>query len=243
MRMPRLVTRILALAFVASLAACSTVGTRGVKNTSKTFSTVVVDAGHGGKDSGAYRRYGPPEKMVALDVAQRLDHKLRESQIKTVMTRDSDVFIPLNDRVAMENKQKNAVFVSIHFNDSRKRGTHGIETYYHSGASVDLANRIQQKLMTIPNSANGGVHTANFRVLRLANCPAVLVECGYLSNRSEGNQARDWEYRELLADRIAEAIVEQRYGAGVYQPSPQIAAQLRPPAEPASSSLAPADSR
>jgi len=241
--MSRLVTRILALAFVALLAACSTVGTPGVKNTSKTFSTVVVDAGHGGKDSGAYRRYGPPEKMVALDVAQRLKQKLRESQIKTVMTRDSDVFIPLNDRVAMENKQKSAVFVSIHFNDSRKRKTRGFETYYHSGASFDMANRIQQKLMTIPNSANGGVHTANFRVLRLANCPAVLVECGYLSNRSEGNQARDWEYRELLADRIAEAIVEQRYGAGVYQPSPQIAAQLRPPAEPASSSLAPAGSR
>jgi N-acetylmuramoyl-L-alanine amidase len=241
--MSRLVTRILALAFVALLAACSTVGTPGVKNTSKTFSTVVVDAGHGGKDSGAYRRYGPPEKMVALDVAQRLKQKLRESQIKTVMTRDSDVFIPLNDRVAMENKQKNAVFVSIHFNDSRKRKTRGFETYYHSGASFDMANRIQQKLMTIPNSANGGVHTANFRVLRLANCPAVLVECGYLSNRSEGNQARDWEYRELLADRIAEAIVEQRYGAGVYQPSPRIAAQLRPPAEPASSSLAPAGSR
>src|SRR5215211_1169868 len=237
MTMPRLVSRIFALAFVASLAACGTVGTSGVKNTSKTFTTVIVDAGHGGKDSGAYRRYGPPEKMVTLDVAQRLERKLPESQVKTVMTRDSDVFIPLNDRVAMENKQKRAVFVSIHFNDSRKRRTHGFETYYHSGASFDLANGIQQKLMTIPNSANGGVHTANFRVLRLANCPAVLVECGYLSNRSEGNQARDWEYRELLADRIAEAIVEQRYGAGVYRSRPQIAAQLQPPAEAASSNI------
>ena len=243
MRMPRLVSRIIILAFVASLAACSTVRTSSVKNTSKTFSTVVVDAGHGGKDSGAYRRYGPPEKMVALDVAQRLEKKLRESQIKTVMTRDSDVFIPLNDRVAIENNQKNAVFVSIHFNDSRKRRARGFETYYHSGASFDLASRIQQKLMTIPNSANGGVHTANFRVLRLASCPAVLVECGYLSNRAEGNQARDSEYRELLADRIAEAIVEQRYGSGVYQPPPHIAAQLRQPAEPSNSSLAPAGSR
>jgi len=245
MRMPRLVTRIVTLGFVALLAACSTVGTPGVKNTSKTFTTVVVDAGHGGKDSGAYRRFGPPEKTVTLDVAQRLERRLRESQIKTVMTRDSDVFIPLNDRVAMENAQKNAVFVSVHFNDSRKRKTRGFETYYHSGASFDLANRIQQKLMTIPNSANGGVHTANFRVLRLASCPAVLVECGYLSNRSEGNQARDWEYRELLADRIAEAIVEQRYGGGVYRPSPQIAAQLRPPSEPASSgtNLTPPGSR
>ena len=78
-----------------------------------------MDAGHGGKDSGAFRRYGPPEKMVTLDVAQRLERKLRESQLKTVMTRDSDVFIPLNDRVAEENAQKNAIFVSIHFNDSR----------------------------------------------------------------------------------------------------------------------------
>src|SRR5207248_1894181 len=119
--MPSQVTRLVTIAFVASLAACTTVPTTGVKNTTKTFNTVVVDAGHGGKDSGAYRRYGPPEKMVALDVAQRLNRKLRESQLKTVMTRDSDVFIELNNRVAIENAQKNAIFVSIHFNESRKQ--------------------------------------------------------------------------------------------------------------------------
>ena len=230
--MPRLLNRIVTIGLVALLPACASMRHAAVKNTSKTFSTVVVDAGHGGKDSGAYRRYGPPEKMVALDVAQRLNRKLRESQLKTVMTRDSDVFIELNDRVAIENAQKNAVFVSIHFNDSRRRGVRGFETYYHSGASFDLANGIQAKLMTIPNSANGGVHTANFRVLRLASCPAVLVECGYLSNRSEGNKARDSEYRELLADRIAEAIVEQRYGSGVYHGSQQVAAQSPQPEKP-----------
>jgi N-acetylmuramoyl-L-alanine amidase len=226
--MPSQVTRLVTIGFFASLAACSTVTTTGVKNTTKTFNTVVVDAGHGGKDSGAYRRYGPSEKMIALDVAQRLNRKLRESQLKTVMTRSSDVFIELNDRVAIENAQKNAIFVSIHFNDSRRRRIRGFETYYHSGASFDLANGIQAKLMTIPNSANGGIHTANFRVLRLATCPAVLVECGYLSNRSEGNKTRDWEYRELLADRIAEAIVEQRFGSGVYRASSQVAAESQP---------------
>src|SRR5438067_3667410 len=238
--MPRLISRALAIGLLALLAACAT-APKAAKNTSKTFATVVVDAGHGGKDNGAYRRFGGAEKIATLDVAERLNRKLRESQLKTVMTRSSDVFIPLNDRVAIENAQKNAIFVSIHFNDSRRRGIRGFETYYHSGVSFDLANDIQEKLMAIPNSKNGGVHTANFRVLRLASCPAVLVECGYLSNRSEGNQARDWEYRELLADRIAEAVVEQRYGSGVYRSSPQIAAQLRPPAEPAS--LAPAGSR
>src|SRR6266481_8572425 len=122
--MPRLVNRIVTTGLVALLPACASMRHAAVKDTSKTFKTVVVDAGHGGKDSGAYRRSGPPEKMVTLDVAQRLERRLRESQIKTVMTRDSDVFIPLNDRVAIENKQKNAIFVSIHFNDSRKRGMH-----------------------------------------------------------------------------------------------------------------------
>ena len=225
--MPSLVRCALAIALLTSLGACATQTSR-VTNTSKTFTTVVVDAGHGGKDSGTYRRSGPPEKMVTLDVAQRLAGKLRESQLKTVMTRSSDVFIPLDERVRIENSQKKAIFVSVHFNDSRRRGIRGFETYYHSGASSELANRIQAKLMTIPRSANRGVRTANFRVLRLANYPAVLVECGFLSNRAEGNQARDWEYRELLADRIAEAIVEQRYGSGVYRPSGRLALQLQP---------------
>jgi N-acetylmuramoyl-L-alanine amidase len=226
-RMPRPISCVLAIALLASLGACAT-QTGGVKNTSKTFTTVVVDAGHGGKDSGTYRRSGPPEKVVALDVAQRLERKLRESQLKTVMIRSSDTFVPLDERVAIENSQKNAIFVSIHFNDARKRGIRGVETYYHSGASSELANRIQAKLMIIPHSGDRGVHTANFRVLRMASYPAVLVECGFLSNRADGKQARDWEYRELLADRIAEAIVEQRYGPGVYQPSGRLAAQLQP---------------
>src|SRR5256886_7493131 len=128
MRMPRFVNRIITIGFVALLPACATVRTPAVKNTTKTFTTVVVDAGHGGKDNGAYRRFGGAEKIATLDVAQRLDRKLRESQLKTVMTRSSDVFIPLDERVAIENSQKNAIFVSIHFNDSRRRGIHGFRS-------------------------------------------------------------------------------------------------------------------
>src|SRR3989449_8768897 len=229
--MPRLISRTFAVGCVTLLAACATAPKTAVKDTSKTFSTVVVDAGHGGKDTGAYRRSGPPEKMATLDVAERLDRKLRESQLKTVMTRSSDVFISLDERVAIENSQKNSIFVSIHFNDSRRRGVHGFETYYHSPDASELADSIQNKLMTIPHSANRGVHVANFRVLRLAAYPAVLVECGFLSNRAEGNEARDAEYRELLADRIAEAIVETRYGPGVYHRAAEAAAKLQPPSE------------
>src|SRR2546421_12786556 len=230
--MPRLSYRFFLLISSGLLAACATnrgpteVGTI---NTGKSFKTVVVDAGHGGKDNGAYQKFGGAEKIATLDVAKRLSRKLRESDLKIVMTRSNDVFIPLEERVAIENAQKNSIFVSIHFNDSRRRGIHGFETYYHSTNSIDLASRIQSKLWTIPRSANRGVHSANFRVLRLAKYPAVLVECGFLSNRYEGGEARDSEYRAALADRIAEAIVEQRYGAGVYHSSRTAVAQ--PPGE------------
>lgn len=192
-------------------------------NTSHTFSTVVVDAGHGGKDSGAVRRYSPPEKIVALDVALRLDRKLRESQLKTVLTRSSDRFVPLDTRVAVENAQENSVFVSIHFNDSRKRGIHGSETYYHSAYAYPLALAIERNLDSLVGTVGRGVHPANFRVLRKAQYPAVLVECGFLSNRYEGREAGSAEYREQIADKIAEAIVDYRYGEGVYRRKSSVA--------------------
>lgn len=226
MKMIRRIQSALLVSLLGALSACSSISSGPhVRDTTKSFSTVVVDAGHGGKDNGAFRKYGGAEKVATLDVAQRLQRKLRESQLRTVMTRTSDVFIELDDRVRIENAQKNSVFVSIHFNDSRQRGIHGFETYYHSSTSRDLAARIQAKLLTIPHSMDRGIHTANFRVIKKARYPAVLVECGFLSNRAEGDKARDSEYRELLADRIAEAIVETRYGGGVYH----VAAQ--PPAD------------
>ncbi len=221
--MKRSISSIAALSLAAALflGGCATVAT----NTSHTFETVVVDAGHGGKDSGAWRRHGPPEKAVALDVALRVDRKLRESQLRTVLTRANDTFIPLDNRVALGNAQKNSIFVSIHFNDSRRRGTSGVETYYHSPYAFDLASKIERSLLTLPGTVNGGVRTARFRVLRNANYPSVLVECGYLSNRSEARGAADAAYREQLADKIAEAIVDYRYGDGVYRRQPAFLAR------------------
>ena len=206
----------LALALCLCLAGCATT----TRNTSHTFDTVVVDAGHGGKDSGAVRRYSPPEKTVALDVALRVNRKLRESQLRTVLTRSTDQFIPLDHRVAVGNTQKNSIFVSIHFNDSRKRGIHGSETYYHSPYAYPLAAAIERHLDSLPAAVSRGVHPANFRVLRNAQYPAVLVECGFLSNRSDARDAWRAAYREQLADKIAEAIVDYRYGEGMYRRQP-----------------------
>ena len=215
--MPRFLS-VLALAAVAIfLTSCG--GTSGirVKDTTHTFTTVVVDAGHGGKDNGALRRYGGAEKNATLDVATRLAAKLRESQFRVVMTRSSDVFVDLDRRAAISNRQKNAIFVSVHFNDSGRRGIRGFETYYRSPVARPLAYRIQQQIMTLPGAVNRGVKTANFRVLRKAAYPAVLVECGFLSNRKEGAAARSASRRDDLADKIAEAIVDQRYGKGTYR--------------------------
>src|SRR5256714_601127 len=199
------------------LSSCGTGPSIRVKDTTRTFTTVVVDAGHGGKDNGAFRRFGGAEKNATLDVATRLAAKLRESQFRVVMTRSRDVFIPLDDRAAISNRQSNAIFVSVHFNDSGRRGIRGFETYYHSPVARPLAYRIQQQLMTLPGASNRGVKTANFRVLRKAAYPAVLVECGFLSNRKEGAAARSASRRDDLADKIAEAIVDQRYGKGTYR--------------------------
>jgi N-acetylmuramoyl-L-alanine amidase len=199
------------------LSSCGTGPEIRVKNTTRTFTTVVVDAGHGGKDNGAFRRFGGAEKNATLDVATRLAAKLRESQFRVVMTRSDDVFIPLDERAAISNRQSNAIFVSVHFNDSGRRGIRGFETYYHSSVARNLAYRIQQQLMTLPGAVNRGVKTANFRVLRKAAYPAVLVECGFLSNRKEGTGARSASRRDDLADKIAEAIVDERYGKGTYR--------------------------
>jgi N-acetylmuramoyl-L-alanine amidase len=206
----------LCLAMVA--AGCATHPAVTVKNTSRTFTTVVIDPGHGGKDSGTWSksRRGPLvlEKVAALDVALRLDEKLRTSGFHTVMTRRTDVFIPLDDRARISKRQTNAVFVSIHFNDSPRHRIHGAQTYYNSLLSVGLAEKIERKLDTAPGEADRGVKFANFRVLRKNQYPAVLVECGFLSNKSEAVLAATPEYRQHLAEKIATAIWEQRYGTG-----------------------------
>ena len=197
-----------------ALTSCETTSVVNRKDTTRTFNTVVVDAGHGGKDSGASRRHSPAEKVVALDVAQRLNRKLRASRFQTVMTRDSDVFIPLDQRVAIGNRQPNSIFVSVHFNDSRSRRARGVETYYASPYAQSLARRISRKMLSLPGASGGGVRTANFRVVRNATYPSVLVECGYLSNKGDAKRSRSGDYRDMVAEKIAEAIIEERYGHG-----------------------------
>src|SRR5438132_4457983 len=180
-------------AFVLLLSGCA----GGVADTSRTFHTVVIDAGHGGHDSGTTSRAGGREKDATLEVALRLNEKLRAAGFHTVLTRDADYFVPLDERASISNRQNNAIFVSIHFNDSPKRRISGIETYYNSSSAIPIAEKIEEALAAL--SPGRGVKHANFRVLRKNRFPAVLVECGFLSNPREGSRCASTGYREALA--------------------------------------------
>jgi N-acetylmuramoyl-L-alanine amidase len=171
------------------------------------FSTVIVDAGHGGKDSGASRR-GLVEKQLALDIASRLRSDL-SPHFKTVMVRSSDRFVELDDRVRTANRYGDAVLVSIHLNDGSRRRA-GPETYYWRTDSYGLAKRVQQNLgNTTPYHSSFGLVRRRLRLTRNPEIPCILVECGYISNASEARLLASSSYRERLAGTIASAIRTQ----------------------------------
>ncbi len=170
------------------------------------FRTVVVDAGHGGIDRGARGVDGSLEKKYALDTAKRVEKGLKRNGYRVIMTRKSDYFVPLPTRAAISNRQRGAVFVSIHYNWARNYSASGTETFYYNSRSYPLAANIQRELARI--SGNRGVKRARFHVLRNNVRPAALVECGFLSSSYEARKIRSSFYRQRLADAIVRGIVK-----------------------------------
>jgi len=171
--------------------------------------TIVIDAGHGGFDRGGVPGQRISEKDKCLDVAQRLKRILQAEGYRIIMTRDSDVFIPLPTRVAIANSNRGANFVSIHFNCASRVGANGIETYYYSSDSASLAASIHRNVVSGAPSENRGIRRRGFYVLRRTSIPAVLVECGFLTNPTEGRLALTTDYRQRLAEQIARGIRRQ----------------------------------
>jgi N-acetylmuramoyl-L-alanine amidase len=168
--------------------------------------TIVIDAGHGGFDRGGIPGQRVAEKMVTLDVAQRLKAVLIDSGYRVVMTRDSDMFVPLPMRVAIANSYRNAIFVCIHFNSAKRTGANGIETYFYSQESLPLASAIHYYVAGGAPTPNRGVRRRGYYVLRRTRIPAVLVECGFLTNPTEAQYAQSVSYRQKLAEEIARGI-------------------------------------
>jgi N-acetylmuramoyl-L-alanine amidase len=175
----------------------------------KGFSTIIIDAGHGGKDSGAVSRHtGQKEKDLTLDLARRLRAELRRD-FKVILMRDDDTFIDLDERVSRSNRN-DAILLSLHFN-AGPPGIRGPETYYWRVDSHGLATRCQRAMSDVSplEIGNRGLVRRRLRLTRNPEIPSVLLEAGYLSNPAESQLAADPAYRQRLAVAIAGAIRAQ----------------------------------
>jgi N-acetylmuramoyl-L-alanine amidase len=169
--------------------------------------TVVLDAGHGGHDRGGVPGDPYPEKTYTLDVARRIRARLSNAGYRVVMTRSDDTFIGLGERCAIASNA-GGIFVSIHFNSAPREGADGIETYYYSGKSAGLAAAIHARLVRAAGTEDRHVRTRGYFVLRHNRLPAVLCECGFLTNGAEGRRiATSAEHRQRLAEAIADGIM------------------------------------
>lgn len=202
-------------AFFASCAAPSTPSSRGPDEYGhrpgpQGFKTVVIDAGHGGKDSGAVSPHTrQKEKDLALDTAQRIAAALR-SDFKVILMRSDDTFVDLDERVLRANRHGGAILVSMHYN-SGPSYLRGPETYYWRVDSHGLATRCQKAMAaTSPaESGNRELVRRRIRLTRNPQIPCVLLEGGYLSHPAESRQISDPAYRQRLANSIAAAIRTQ----------------------------------
>jgi N-acetylmuramoyl-L-alanine amidase len=175
----------------------------------KGFSTVIIDAGHGGKDPGA-TAHGVREKDLALDTAKRLQRQL-SGKVRTVLMRNGDEFIDLDVRASRASGKNGTVLISLHYNSSGS-GIRGPETYYWRVDSHGLATRIQRGMVSVSpaESGNRGMVRRRLRLTRNPDVPCVLAEIGYLSNASEAKLCADPAYREKMAAVLAKAILDQQ---------------------------------
>jgi N-acetylmuramoyl-L-alanine amidase len=171
---------------------------------------VVVDPGHGGIDRGGIPGQRIAEKTVTLDTAKRLERVLRSvGHIRVVLTRHNDTFVSLTERANIANayRGRDAVFVSIHYNAGIRESAYGIETYYYNGRAFRLAAAIHPRVIRAMNTVDRGIRRRGYWVLRRNLLPAVLVECGFLTNRVEGSKALNAGYRQRVAEAIAAGIM------------------------------------
>jgi N-acetylmuramoyl-L-alanine amidase len=170
--------------------------------------TVVIDPGHGGKDPGARSVLGFYEKGINLSVALDVARLLEQRGLRVKMTRTDDYFVELEDRAAVANNIRADLFVSIHADSFPKNTRRGYTVYIAKSASSSsrrAANAIARS-MSGTGLNSFGVQTANYHVLTDTRGPAVLVEMGYLSNRSEAALLRSSSFQDRLARAVADGI-------------------------------------
>jgi len=170
--------------------------------------TIVIDAGHGGKDPGATSPHGFYEKTVNLDVALQIAGILRERGFKIIMTRSDDTFIELEERTNIANRSNASLFISIHADSCATSGTNGFTLYVARRAGSQARNLAEaiDKQMTGTSIKSHGTREADYKVLKNTRCPAVLIEMGYLSNYWEAKQLKNKDMQKKLAVAITNGI-------------------------------------
>ncbi|MEH1792040.1 MULTISPECIES: N-acetylmuramoyl-L-alanine amidase [unclassified Nostoc] len=170
---------------------------------------VVIDPGHGGKDSGAPGIGGLLEKDVILPIGKRVAAILEQHGVQAVLTRDADFFVELQGRVEIAERVNATAFVSIHANSVDNRpDVNGLEVYYYdSGYALAevVRNTILQNIDTINNR---GTRKARFYVLRKSSMPSILVETGYMTGREDNPRLASPEYQNRMAEAIARGILK-----------------------------------
>ena len=182
-------------------------------------SIVVIDPGHGGKDTGATTRNGIKEKDIALGIASKivvLNNKLVENPLMLFLTRYTDTLISLGDRTQLAKKLKADIFISIHCNQAINRTASGTEVFIHpksevqASASAYLGFTIQKGLADILGVKNRGIKFGNFQVLRDNNdsSATVLLELGFLSQTDEAIYLSKEESQNAVALVILQSIIK-----------------------------------
>ena len=200
--------------------------------TAKRFGTVIIDPGHGGTDPGSVNRYGK-EKDFNLRLAKILMKDLERKGFRVRMTRSSDVYPTLGQRVSFANRIPDAIFVSIHFNSFVNSTAKGIETYALSprgsgthnsrgvrnnflegnrrdSENIALATAVHAAVMKKTQAEDRGIKRDRFTVLAGLSMPAVLLEGGFLSNPAEAKKIASTSYLSIISQGIANGIVTYR---------------------------------
>ncbi|MDN8587697.1 N-acetylmuramoyl-L-alanine amidase family protein [Paenibacillus sp. 11B] len=170
---------------------------------------VIIDPGHGGRQSGAVSVTGAYEKDFNLAVGLKVQALLQQhTEIQTVITRQDDTELSLQQRVDIAQLNQADIFVSIHGNKFTTPVPNGIETLYSRKESKDLADILHKHVLPITGFKDRGVKTASLHVTRETTMPAVLLELGFLSNPADEAMMLTEEYQNKCAQAIVDGIVE-----------------------------------
>jgi N-acetylmuramoyl-L-alanine amidase len=170
---------------------------------------VLIDPGHGGKDSGAVGIGGAREKDIILPISKKIAEVLQQNGVQVVLTRSSDYFVTLPGRVQMAERANADVFVSIHANSAGagRPDVSGLETYYYD-TGLSLARIVHRSILQSVNVRDRGVRKARFYVLRKSSMPSILVETGYMTGRQDMAKLRSASYQNQMAEAIARGILQ-----------------------------------